>query len=53
MAISQAADLLLLDADPLTDIANTRSISAAVYRGTLLERRARETLMDSMASAAR
>ena len=47
------ADLVLLDADPLTDIANSRSISAVVYRGTLLDRRARGALMDSMASAAR
>ncbi len=49
----KVADMILLDADPLTDIANTRSISAVVYRGTLLDRRDREVLLDSIASAAR
>jgi imidazolonepropionase-like amidohydrolase len=34
----KAADLLLLDADPLADIAHTKSISAVVARGRLLDR---------------
>ena len=33
VAVGQHADLLLLDADPLTDIANTRRISAIVIGG--------------------
>jgi imidazolonepropionase-like amidohydrolase len=32
------ADLVLLDADPLADIANTRRIAAVVFRGVLLEK---------------
>jgi imidazolonepropionase-like amidohydrolase len=32
------ADLVLLDADPIADIRNTRSIAAVVMRGKLLQR---------------
>ena len=32
------ADLLLLDADPIVDIRNTRAIAAVVWRGRLLDR---------------
>lgn len=32
------ADLVLLDADPLSDIANTRRINAVIVRGRLLDR---------------
>ena len=35
------ADLLLLDADPLKDVHNTRKIRAFVCRGQLLDRRSR------------
>jgi imidazolonepropionase-like amidohydrolase len=34
----RVADLVLLSADPLEDIANTRSVAAVVTRGTLLDR---------------
>ena len=36
--VGKRADLVLLDADPLTDIRNTRRISAVVVRGRLLAR---------------
>jgi imidazolonepropionase-like amidohydrolase len=34
----KTADLVLLEADPLTDIANTRKIAAVIVRGNLLTR---------------
>lgn len=39
------ADLVLLDADPLRDIANTRRIRAVVTRGRLLSRAALDSLL--------
>ena len=39
------ADLVLLDADPLADIANTKRIRAVVIRGRLLERAALDSLL--------
>lgn len=39
IAVGKDADLVLLDADPLADIANTRAIAAVVLRGRLLEKR--------------
>jgi imidazolonepropionase-like amidohydrolase len=36
----RAADLVLLDRDPLADIRNTRSISAVIARGRVLDRAA-------------
>ncbi len=42
------ADLVLLDADPLADIANTTRIRAVIYRGRLLDRPA----LDAMLKAA-
>jgi imidazolonepropionase-like amidohydrolase len=38
VAAGSDADLVLLDADPLSDIANTRRINAVVVRGRLLDR---------------
>jgi imidazolonepropionase-like amidohydrolase len=38
VAAGQRADLVLLEADPLVDIANTRKIAAVVLRGRLLAR---------------
>ena len=38
VAIGQKADLLLLDANPLENIANTRRIAGVVLRGRLLSR---------------
>jgi hypothetical protein len=39
------ASLVLLDADPLADIKNTRRIAAVVHRGKLLERNCLDTLL--------
>ncbi len=36
--VGKAADLVVLDANPLVDIANTRRIASVVYRGKLLPR---------------
>ena len=36
--VGKEASVLLLDADPLADIANTRSISAIIIRGEVLDR---------------
>lgn len=36
--VGRRADLVLLDADPLADIRNTRSIAAVVSKGRLIER---------------
>ena len=36
--VGKQADLVLLDADPLADITNTRKIAAVVVRGVLLDR---------------
>src|SRR5438552_4384627 len=41
------ADLLLLDADPLTDIGNTKKIRALILRGELLNRPALDRLLVS------
>ena len=41
----KSADLVLLDADPLTDISNTRKISAVVVNGHLLTRAALDSLL--------
>ena len=34
--VGKRANLVLLDADPLSDIANTRRVSAVVLRGQLI-----------------
>jgi imidazolonepropionase-like amidohydrolase len=46
------ADLVLLDADPLADIANTRSIRAVVLNGRLVERPDMDALVKQVESAA-
>jgi imidazolonepropionase-like amidohydrolase len=43
----KAADLVLLDADPLADIHNTSRIAAVVIRGKLLDRGALDELLSS------
>jgi imidazolonepropionase-like amidohydrolase len=48
VAAGADADLVLLDADPLSDIANTRRINAVVVRGRLVDR----AELDSMLSEA-
>jgi hypothetical protein len=41
----RVADLVLLSADPLEDIANTRSVAAVITRGGLLDRAALDALV--------
>ena len=41
----KSADLLLLDADPLADVANTRKISAVILRGRYLSRAALDRML--------
>src|SRR5262249_39735586 len=43
--IGKIADLVLLDADPLVDIRNTRRIDAVVADGRLLDRQSRGRLL--------
>src|SRR5262245_33218319 len=43
----KAADLVLLEADPLKDIANTRRIEAVVVNGRLVDRRSRLRLLEA------
>jgi imidazolonepropionase-like amidohydrolase len=47
IAPGRIADLVLLDADPLTDIRNVRRISAVIVRGQLLDRAALDKLTDT------
>lgn len=49
VAQGKAADLLVLDANPLRDIANTRKVRMVVSRGTVYER----SKLDAMLEAAR
>jgi imidazolonepropionase-like amidohydrolase len=43
------ADLVLLDADPLTDISNTRKINAVVVNGRLLKRQDLDEMLNKVA----
>ena len=45
LAVGAVADLVLLDADPLADIANVRRISAVILKGRLLDRAALDALV--------
>ncbi|MEV4580443.1 amidohydrolase family protein [Nonomuraea jabiensis] len=47
----KAADLVILDADPLRDIHNTRKIHAVVVRGRLLDRRRLDTMLAEVEAA--
>jgi imidazolonepropionase-like amidohydrolase len=49
IAPDQAADLVLLDANPLDDISNTRRIAAVVLRGRLYERKDLDALLRAVA----
>lgn len=44
------ADLVLLDADPLADISNTRRIDAVIFGGTIMERSERERVLRQIES---
>jgi imidazolonepropionase-like amidohydrolase len=46
----KVADLVLLDANPLDDITNTRQIAAVVLRGRLFQRRDLEALLAAVAA---
>lgn len=46
----KVADLVLLDANPLADIANTRRIAAVILRGRLFQRRDLDALLASVAA---
>jgi imidazolonepropionase-like amidohydrolase len=48
--VGKAADLLLLDADPLADVANTRAITAVVRGGRYLPRSELDGLMQELAA---
>lgn len=52
MAPGRLADLVLLDADPLEDIRNTRRIRAVVLDGRYLDRRALDELLGQAEAAA-
>jgi len=45
------ADLVLLDADPLADIHNTRRIAAVILRGTVYDSKGIERLRDAVRAA--
>jgi hypothetical protein len=51
IAVGQAADLVLLRADPLAEIRATREIDAVVLRGRVLERRDLDRLLEAAAGA--
>ena len=44
VAVGKVADLVLLDGDPLSDITNTRTVSAVVLRGRLFAGEALDSL---------
>jgi imidazolonepropionase-like amidohydrolase len=45
IAVGKSADFIILDADPLEDIANTRSIASVYLRGEAVDRDAIRTRM--------
>jgi imidazolonepropionase-like amidohydrolase len=49
VAVGRHADLVLLTANPLDDIANTRAIDAVVFRGVVLDRAALDRLLEEAA----
>jgi len=53
IAVGRVADLVLLGANPLTDIANTRRISVVVANGRVYDQPARGTLFTDAQRAAR
>ena len=48
----EGVDLILLDADPLENIENTRTIAAVVSRGRLIERSALQHVLSEIADSA-
>jgi len=52
VAEGRVADLVILDADPLADITNTRKIQAVVSRGVFYDRPALDKLLEDVKSTA-
>lgn len=50
IAVGRRADLLLLDADPLADVANTRRIAAVIASGRVLMRQELDEKMQALAA---
>jgi imidazolonepropionase-like amidohydrolase len=48
IAVGRRADLVLLDADPLADIANTRRVRAVVNNGRLFRREDLDALVSTL-----
>jgi imidazolonepropionase-like amidohydrolase len=46
--VGKHADLVLLDADPLADVANTRRIDTVIARGRVFDRATRERILSEM-----
>ena len=53
IAVGKLADLVLLDADPLADIRNTRRIAAVLTRGLVYDRKELDSLLAAVERAAR
>ena len=53
VAKGKIADLVLLEANPLDDIRNTRNISAVILNGRLLDRAALDTMLSKIAEFAK
>jgi imidazolonepropionase-like amidohydrolase len=53
VAVGRVADLVVLDADPLRDIRNTRRVHAVVANGRLYDRAARRALFERTERAAK
>ncbi len=45
------AEMILLDANPLTDIANTQKIDTVIIGGRVIDRTERERILEGIASA--
>lgn len=48
VSVGKRADLLLLDADPMVDVANTRKIDAVIAGGRLLTRAELDQKMNTL-----
>ena len=53
LEVGHAADILVLDHNPLTDIRATRAIRALILRGAYLDRSALDTMLASVARQVR
>jgi imidazolonepropionase-like amidohydrolase len=47
----KVADLVVLDANPIDQIANTRRINAVVVNGRLLDRQALDSMLEQLEAA--